>query len=72
MAKKERINISMDKDLADFMRLVAAENRISVSDIYTQFVLSLKRRHEAGEALNLLADPKFAAAAKDVRGGENG
>ena len=40
---KTRINISIDQDLADFIKNFAGENRTSVADIITQDVLTLKR-----------------------------
>lgn len=43
---KTRINLSLDRDLADFAKLFAAENRITFSEIITQYLLSLKRRVE--------------------------
>ena len=43
---KTRINISLDQDLADFARLFAVENRTSVADMITQYLLALKRRAE--------------------------
>lgn len=41
---KTRLNISLDRDLAEFARVFAAENRISVADMITQYLLALKRR----------------------------
>ena len=46
---KTRINISLDKDLAEFAKIFAAENRTSVADLITQFLLSLKRRVDGEE-----------------------
>ena len=43
---KTRLNVSLDQDLADFAKAFAAENRTSVADMVTQYLLTLKRRVE--------------------------
>jgi hypothetical protein len=63
---KTRINISLDKDIADFARLFAAENRITVSDLMTQYLLNLKRKVEGGNIEIILADPSFQAAMQEA------
>lgn len=40
---KTRFNVSLDQDLAEFAKVFAAENRITVADIFTQYLLSVKR-----------------------------
>ncbi len=64
---KTRLNISLDQDLADFAKAFAADNRTSVADIVTQYLLSLKRRADARATENLFADPAFGEAMKDAR-----
>jgi len=64
---KTRLNISLDQDLADFARAFAAENRTSVADIVTQYLLSLKRRADGRATENLFANPAFQEAMKDAR-----
>jgi hypothetical protein len=59
---KTRINISLDQDLADFARIFAQENRTSVADIMTQYLLTLKRKIEGRDTEQILADPAFQAA----------
>jgi hypothetical protein len=59
---KTRINISLDQDLADFAKVFAAENRISVADMMTQYLLSLKRRIEGQDTEKILAHPAFHEA----------
>ena len=41
---KTRLNVSLDQDLAGFAKDFAAENRTSVANIVTQYLLALKRR----------------------------
>jgi len=64
---KTRLNISLDQDLADFAKAFAANNRTSVADIVTQYLLSLKRRAEGKDLENIFADPVFQEAMKDAR-----
>ena len=64
---KTRINVSLDQDLADFAKLFAAENRISVADMITQYILTLKRRVEGDNIEKILANPIFQKAMKDVQ-----
>ena len=59
---KTRINISLDRDIAEFARLFAAENRVTVSDLMTQYLLNLKRKVEGKNTELVLADPAFQAA----------
>jgi hypothetical protein len=64
---KTRINISLDKDLAEFAKVFAAENRTSVADIITQFLLSLKRRVEGEDIEKILAHPAFQQAMEEAQ-----
>ena len=59
---KTRINISLDQDLADFVKVFAAENRTSVADIVTQYFLTLKRRIEGQDSERILSHPAFQEA----------
>jgi hypothetical protein len=62
---KTRLNISIDYDLADFIKIYAQENRTSASEVITQFILGLKRR--AGQNTDtVLDDPKFSQALTEV------
>ena len=56
---KTRINVSLDQDLAQFAKIFAAENRTSVADMITQYLLGLKRRVEGEEVERVLAHPAF-------------
>jgi len=57
--RKERINITLDKDLIEYAKLYAEEQRTSVSEIFTQFLLNLKRVKEGDPTQIILADPDF-------------
>lgn len=54
---KTRLNVSLDKDLVEFAKVFAAENCTSVSDMVTQYLLSLKRRVEGNEMEIIFAHP---------------
>ncbi len=64
---KTRINISLDEDLAEFAKVFAAENRISVADIITQYLLGLKRSADRKEAQQILSHPAFGEAMEECR-----
>ena len=59
---KTRINISLDQDLADFAKVFAVENRTSVADMVTQYLLTLKRRIEGQDTERILSHPAFQEA----------
>lgn len=59
---KTRLNISIDYDLADFIKSYAQENRTTASEVITQFVLGLKRRTHRNHTETILADPEFSQA----------
>ncbi|MEZ4526476.1 MAG: hypothetical protein R2941_11205 [Desulfobacterales bacterium] len=64
--QKMNINISLDKDLANFAEMFAAENSTSVAEMFTQYLLALK--HHADEKINgeMLSNPVFQKAMADV------
>lgn len=64
---KTRLNVSLDQDLADFARVFAAENRTSVADMVTQYLLTLKRRVEGEHMEHLFAHPAFEKAMEEAR-----
>jgi len=64
---KTRLNISLDQDLADFAKVFAAENRTSVADMVTQYLLALKRRVEGENIEKILAHPAFQQAMEEVQ-----
>jgi uncharacterized protein DUF6364 len=56
---KGKINITLDKDLIEYAKIYAEEQRTSVSEIFTQFILGLKRTRESDPTELILADPDF-------------
>ncbi len=64
---KTRLNVSLDKDLAEFVKVFAAENRTSVADIVTQYLLALKRRVDGEYMESILANPVFQQAMEDAQ-----
>ena len=64
---KTRVNISLDDDLADFMRGYASYNRTTVSEVINQFALSLKRKAQGIPTEQVLADPAVEAAMVEVK-----
>ncbi|CCK79016.1 hypothetical protein [Desulfobacula toluolica] len=64
---KTRLNISIDQDLADFVKVYVQENRTTMADVVTQFVLALKR-HSQGDSMEIiLSNPDFSKALLDVQ-----
>ena len=57
--QKGKINITLDKDLIDYAKIYAEGQRTSVSEIFTQFILNLKRIKENDPTEVILADPDF-------------
>ena len=64
---KTRINISLDQDLADFAKIFARENRISVADMVTQYLLTLKRREDEQNREPILSHPAFIEAMESAQ-----
>lgn len=64
---KTRVNVSLDKDLADFAKVFAAENRTSVAEMVTQYLLALKRRVEGKHMETVLGDPAFRQAMEEAQ-----
>ncbi len=64
---KSRLNISLDKDLVDFAKVFAAENRLTVAEIMTQYLLALKRRVEGQDMEKILAHPAFQEAMEEAQ-----
>lgn len=59
---KTRINISLDQDLADFAKAFAEENRTTVAEVMTQYLLCLKRRIDNENTETILSHPAFEEA----------
>lgn len=56
---KSKINITLDQDLIDFVKSYAEYQRTSVSEIFSQFLLNLKRTKENDPTEIIIADPDF-------------
>ncbi len=63
---KTRLNISIDYDLADFIKIYAQENRTTASEVITQFILGLKRRTHRQHTETIFADPNFSQALTEI------
>jgi 16S rRNA G966 N2-methylase RsmD len=59
LMRKSKINVTLDQDLIEYAKLYAEEQRTSVSEIFTQFLLNLKRTKEGDPTQIILADPDF-------------
>jgi len=59
MAKK-RLNISLDQDLVDFVKLFAAENRTTVAEGIAQYLLRLKRRAQGENEVCMIMEQPLA------------
>lgn len=57
--RKGKVNITMDKDLIEYAKAYAGEQRTTVSEVFTQFVLNLKRIREDDPTEMVMADPDF-------------
>ena len=63
---KTRINISLDQDIADFARFFAEENRTTVANLITQYLLNLKRKVEGRNTEIIFADPALQSAMQEA------
>ena len=59
---KTRLNLSLDRDLAEFAKTFAEENRTTVADVVTQYLLALKRRIQGESTEVILSHPAFYRA----------
>ena len=57
--EKGKLNITLDKDLIDYAKIVAKENRTTVSELISQFILNLKRTRENDPTEIIISDPVF-------------
>ncbi len=56
---KSHLNVTIDRDLIEFAKDYAKYQRTSVSDIFTQFLLNLKRVKNNDITETIIADPDF-------------
>ncbi len=64
---KTRLNISLDQDLVEFIKVYVKENRLTVADVVTQLILSLKRQAHGDSMDIIFSDPGFHKAILDVQ-----
>ena len=57
--EKGKLNITLDRDLIDYVKIVARENRTTVSELINQFILNLKRSRENDPTEIITSDPVF-------------
>ena len=57
--KKVRVNITLDNDLAGFLKGFSLSQRLSMSELINQWALSLKRSQENQGMEILLSSPEF-------------
>ena len=65
--RKTRLNLSIDSDLVEFAREHASYNRVTLTDLVTQYFLRLKRREDAKITEKALSDPVFRAEIEESR-----
>lgn len=56
---KGKVNITLDRDLIEYIKTYAEEQRTTISEVFTQFVLNLKRTKEKDPTEIIIADPDF-------------
>ncbi len=64
---KTRFNISLDQDLVDFVKVYVKENRTTVAEVITQFLLALKRQAQGDSMEIIFSNPDFHKALIDVQ-----
>jgi hypothetical protein len=56
---KNKLNITLDQDLIEFSKLYANEQRTTVSELISQFLLNLKRTKSQDPTEVIISDPEF-------------
>jgi hypothetical protein len=64
---KSRLNLSLDPDLVEFAKEFAEDNRTTVANVFTQYLLALKRRRDGDPMELILSHPDFEASLRDVQ-----
>ena len=64
---KTRLNISLDQDLVDFIKVFVQENRTTVADVITQFLLALKQQAQGDSMEIIFSNPDFHKALIEVQ-----
>ena len=72
---KRTMNITMDQDLIEFAKAYAEDQRTTVSEIFTQFILNIRRIQREDPTEIILADPQFSESLLEtisqIRAGKN-
>ncbi|MEK6527602.1 MAG: DUF6364 family protein [Nitrospirota bacterium] len=63
---KGKVNITLDEDLIEYIKSYAEEQRTTVSEVFTQFVLNLKRTVLNEPTEIILSDPNFRESLLDT------
>ncbi|PKL52417.1 MAG: hypothetical protein CVV37_01320 [Nitrospira bacterium HGW-Nitrospira-1] len=63
---KGKVNITLDRDLIEYVKTYAEEQRTTISEIFTQFVLNLKRTKDKEPTEVILTDPDFKESLLDM------
>ncbi|MBI4654913.1 MAG: hypothetical protein HY752_07990 [Nitrospirae bacterium] len=63
---KGKVNITLDRDLIEYVKTYAEEQRTTISEIFTQFVLNLKRTKDKEPTEVILTDPDFKESLLDT------
>jgi len=56
---KNKLNITLDEDLIEFSKSYASEQRTTVSELVSQFLLNLKRTKSQDPTEIIISDPQF-------------
>jgi len=57
---KSKLNITLDEDLIEFSKLYASEQKTTVSELISQFLLNLKRTKSEDPTTIIISDPQFS------------
>jgi len=57
--RKVRVNITLDDDLAKFLKGFSLSQRLSMSELINQWALNLKRNQENQGMASILSSPEF-------------
>ena len=57
--RKVRVNITLDDDLAKFLKGFSLSQRLSMSELINQWALNLKRNQENQGMETILSSPEF-------------
>lgn len=59
---KQNLTVHIDYDLVNFIEVYARENRTTVSDLITQFFLSLRQHTKEDSTDSVISDPYLRKA----------